>query len=147
MKIKRIKNEKELKAGAYIRAVINRRGMFWIEYVLLTGRAFTYRCEFMRPMRKYPTANAGYTDSHYFGTLSTALYTGVSEEYRTSKFGTVLIPFSNKVFNYLSSIKGLRTFAEVISGKCISDNEYDIALSEYKYTQHMDQEIDRQRQY
>jgi hypothetical protein len=44
---------------------------------------------------------------------------------KAAPFQTVCIPFSNKVWNYLSSFKDVRTFADALTGKPRTDKEFN----------------------
>lgn len=130
MKFKRIKSEKQLIAGAYIRAVINCYGKFWIEYIALSGRPFTYKSEYSttaaRQIKSTATsAKNCKSESWYLTDLSDELNDRLMG--KTKPFMTVLIPFSNKAWSHLAAIKDLQKFAQATTGIIATDHEFDSA--------------------
>jgi hypothetical protein len=132
MKITRITREKDLKAGPYIRAVINCQGRFWIEYQILTGKPFNCKSKSSTGSRMMSCKEG---TGHYNGggvlhttTLSEDL--NVNFKKYPKAYMTVLIPYSNKVWNYLKGIKDVRDFAEVTNGVRPTDEQHYRFLSD-----------------
>lgn len=130
IKIKTIKKEKDLIAGPYIRAVINCRGAFWIEYQVLRGRVYTEQSKYLGRVRKIKglrTRNCYYPGHHwYLRSLSDEFAAPAMDH--IGPFKIVLIPFSNKVWNYLKDLVArgnLRDFAQATNGRLSTDEEYE----------------------
>lgn len=148
MKITRIKREKDLKAGPHIRAVINCTGKFWIEYQILTGRPFTCKSKGMRDSRMMPCKTG---TGYYNGGSDGAMYTNTLSEDLNDNFKTypkaymtVLIPYSNKVWNYLKGIKDVRDFAEATNGVRPTDEQHDRFISECEWREYSDRQFHKQ---
>lgn len=142
MKIKTIKKETDLKAGPYIRAVINCHGEFWMEYLILVGRVFTCKSKVMgrqyRQMtskefsRRYRTS-----EDWYLSSLSGELN---NRAIRVNPFKTVLIPYSNKAWNYLKLIKNVRDFAEATNGFRSTDRQFEDFIDECERMRYYDEQ-------
>jgi hypothetical protein len=52
-----------------------------------------------------------------------------------------MIPFSSATFNYLSSIKDVRSFADAINNRKVSDEEFLRVVSNWEFQKYMDKEI------
>lgn len=126
MKLTRIYTEKNLKAGQYIRCVINCHGRHWIEYVDVCGKPYYEKNKKYKYIGKRIKVKGRYQDYSYIGDLGVR---GVP----SNKFPTVLVKFSNKAWNYLNSIKDVREFAQVLSGVSISDKEYFMKLRDWAW--------------
>lgn len=144
MKIKTIKKEKDLIAGPYIRAVINYRGAFWIEYQELIGRTYIERNKYLGRVRKIGgKRSGGYyypLDGWYTGTLSEELNPGFKKH--RYPFKTVLIPFSNKAWNYLKDLAAhgdLRDFAQATNGRRSTDQEYGAFLEDIRFRKEIEE--------
>lgn len=144
MKIKRIKTEKALKAGSYIRAVINCHGKFWIEYLVLVGKPFNSKSKVMNGGRQIKNRAGARTwlygqDQWYLTSLSSDL--NPRSLNRINAFKTVLIPFSNKAWNYLTAIKDLRDFAAATNGIRSTDKQYENAYWEWECNKQYDEQL------
>jgi hypothetical protein len=138
MKIKTIKKEKDLKAGRYIRAVINSYGRFFIEHVLLRGKPHTVNVEYLGITRVMPSVPGQRCyhkeiDGVYVSSLSGKFIPRTDIE--NTCFGTALIPFSNKVWNYLKGIKDVREFARVINRVESTDWDFMMISQQWSYRQ------------
>lgn len=133
MKLNYIHNEKQLKGGQwYIRAVINHYGRFWIELVKVNGRPFNAP-EPMLGYRKIRT-DTSYNSESFMGDL------GVGPR---KLYGSVLVKYSCKVWNKLSGINDLRTFAEVLYGQTISQQEHQQRSESFNRNIHEDDEFNK----
>lgn len=145
MKIKRIKTEKQLKAGNYIRAVINYKGVFWIEYQQLVGKPFNCKSKVMNKDRQINTKDS---KGKYYNPKEWYL-SSLSEEIggikRKNVFKTVLIPFSNKAWNYLKSFKDLRSFAAATNGVRSTDEQYKEFLDDVEFHKWQDETYEKTR--
>jgi len=136
MKIKTIKNEKDLKAGRYIRAVINSYGEFFIEHILLRGKPHTVNVKYLGKTRVMPSVPGQRCYHKEFDGVYVASLSGKfipRTDIENTCFGTVLIPFSNKVWNYLKGIKDVREFASVINRVESTDRDFIMISQEWSY--------------
>jgi hypothetical protein len=141
MKIKHIQSEKELKAGSYIRAVINPHGKFWLEYLILAGKPYNEKSKFMKGYRmmalRKDTCSRKYHSKDWFITdLQVKPRNYLC--HNNPKFSSALIPFSNKDWNHLNAIKDLREFSQSLNNCVISDEEYRKALEDFAFQKQMD---------
>ena len=129
MKFHIIKHERDLKAGQYIRCVINCHGKHWIEYVHVCGKPY-YEKGKHKYGKRVNVKHKLHQDYSYVGDLGVRV--------QRSKFPTVLMKFSNKAWNYLAGITDVREFAQVLTGQCISDKEYYSQLATWEWQKHSD---------
>lgn len=141
MKLNKIKSEKQLKAGAYIRALINFHGKFWIEYVDLSGRVFNCQSRYMPGYRKIHSKSKYRHEQEWFiGSLGVPTPSGNQD-------WLICIPFSNKAWNYLSSIKDVRQFAEAISGERVSDEKFFDMKDQWNFQIQSDKHFEEENLY
>lgn len=138
MKLKCIRKESEIKGGTwYIRAVINCHGSFWIETHKVHGRPFDSKAKCFKGEHRRQIRQASKYDwggEYYLESL------GVGS---TEVFGVRMIPFSAAAFNLLSGIKDVRSFADAINNRKVTDEEFAHAQSDWAFMKHMDEESDR----
>ena len=132
MKLKIIKSEKQIKSGAYIRAVITMTGSIRIEHRMFAGKPFTDKAMAGRPTRVIRELRQG------FALTSSVLDAiGHKEPFINA---VALIPFSNKAWNYLKSITSLREFAKVLNPGTFNDIDFRNFLDDVEYN--LDYKID-----
>lgn len=136
MKITTVKKISDIKSGLYIRAVINYRGNFWAETIRIYGKPFVVNEKTLGKCWKV-MSSCSYSREYFCSSLSSKI-SGYGK-----KFGTALIPFSNKVYNRLNQIRDLKEFAETINQERISDNEYDEAVADFNFQKYLDEERER----
>jgi hypothetical protein len=136
MKIKCVRKESEIKGGTwYIRAVINCHGEFWVETHKVHGKPFDSKADCfkgqhvrqIRKLGKYAWSKEQYLSDFGLGSAEV--------------FGVRMIPFSSATFNYLSSIKDVRSFADAINNRKVSDEEFLRVVSNWEFQKYMDKEI------
>lgn len=137
MKITPVKRLSDLKSGLYIRAVINCYGDFWPETVRVYGKPYVANEKNLGRTWKVKT-DCKYSADYFCSSLS-----GSFSGYGRDKFRTALIPFSNKVFDYLCQVTDLREFAEAINRVSISDDEFDAAKVDFSLEQYMAEEREK----
>lgn len=144
MKIKPIFNKKDLRAGAHIRAVVNCHGSFWVEYINILGK----------PYYKYSVGNK-YLVVDYDATYKGSVKKTISQNHladmginvqRREFTNAVTIPFTSKAWEFLSSIKDLRTFYDVINNRRITDKEFQKETDVHNSYRWHDEQTDKMRE-
>ncbi len=138
MKIKCIRNERQLKAGTYIRAVINGYGRHWIERITVVGRPFQVNSPWKKS--RVIKVSIGYASERDYVHLSTL---GVGE---LRLFHNRLIPYSMKAWNLLESLTDVQDFARAISGVDHTEEEWKQAQADWVYSKLFVQKFDRTQQ-
>jgi hypothetical protein len=138
MKITCVRKESEIKGGTwYIRAVINCHGNFWIETHKVHGRPFDSKAECFKGQHHRQIHQAGkyeWSREHYLSDFGLG---------SVEVFGVRMIPFSSAAFNYLSSVKDVRSFADAINNRKVNDEEFLQAVNDWAFNKYIDEELDK----
>lgn len=134
MKIKRIKDGKDVKAGNYIRAYVSCNGRMDVDYVVLKGKPFTDKKGMFKGSLLIK-GGANKTNSYkpedwYFSTLSDDLNENFTEK-RKQVVGKVLIKFTPSTYKHLKSLSKrfiLSDFFDAINGRVLTNSELETEL-------------------
>ena len=136
MKLKQIKKVSDLKAGYHIRATIEPPGHFRVEVIDVVGKPSITEFFSLKNEKKYSEVFVKQKVVFRNGPVKTCEpsplislgafnYKQIPHtSYPNYNSCSILFPFSNKAYNYLSGIKDLRVFSEAIFGISFSEEEW-----------------------
>lgn len=124
MKLKFIKQEKDLNPGLHIRAFVNYVGEHYVYVVNVKGKPFTDKSH-KEKLRKVMIDQGGWSRDTYLSDLGLRGY------------DVGVVPFTNKAFDYLNSL-GARELFSVLRGTPFSDEEWSEQEWDFVFNRDMD---------
>lgn len=149
-KLKHIKDHTSLVVGNYyIRALVNCHGVFWIDVYKVTKaptlkntwgkeKAWLFDYSFTDNNRTYLRKDSHVTDATGYYEHGRNL---VNYRYK-NLYAKVLLPFSNKAYNYLKQQKTLKEFIQALNpGTAITEKMMDEIIFQFDMQKHEDDKM------